>query len=89
MRIFYANRLGLRYLSRTGVNKSHSALAIRSAVLYIHPCSQSLFILPTSVITLRYPQVLPVEAVIGIGVGAAVLVIIGVIVAIVLLCCCR
>jgi len=34
-------------------------------------------------------SVLPVEAVIGIGVGAAVLVIIGVIVAIVLLCCCR
>jgi len=34
-------------------------------------------------------SVLPVEAVIGIGVGAAVLVIIGVVVAIVLLCCCR
>ena len=82
--------MGLRYLSRTGVNKSHSALAIRSAVLYIHHCSRiCLFILPTSVITLAYPQVLPVEAVIGIGVGAAVLVIIGVIVAIVLLCCCR
>ena len=32
---------------------------------------------------------LPVEAVIGIGVGAAVLVIIGVVVAIVFLCCCR
>ena len=71
------------------MNKSHSALAIQLAVLYIHPCSQSLFILPTSVITFTYPQVLPVEAVIGIGVGAAVLVIIGVIVAIVLLCCCR
>ena len=32
---------------------------------------------------------LPVEAVIGIGVGAAILVIIGVVVAIVFLCCCR
>ena len=34
-------------------------------------------------------KVLPVEAVIGIGVGAAILVIIGVVVAIVILCCCR
>ena len=32
---------------------------------------------------------LPVEAVIGIGVGAAILVIVGVVVAIVFLCCCR
>ena len=47
-----------------------------------------LILLPIFTIALT-PQVLPVEAVIGIGVGAAVLVIIGVVVAIVLLCCCR
>ena len=48
-----------------------------------------MILLPIFVITLIDPQVLPVEAVIGIGVGAAVLVLIGVVVAIVLLCCCR